>query len=283
MRVAAKVATGIVCRFFKRKIYINIKANVVTMSNCCRRTILRRPLIAAHLGLQHAKAHAKMKALRQRFLDMRIACQCVKGPIFRYLFKRYSDAAKGVSAIIQRSGPRHALCARRSLILSLQAYSRMHEAFVKFYVPLTMAKKLQRAVRCRRVREDYRILISAGLRLRPVFMSLCNRISYADTKRAVGVIQAVRHFQKHRLAYVKCRQVAIHVPFSAESGHSSWRKLSLTEFLRSKFVAYAFVQGLDPKQPKNWTKVRLFLLHYAMIPSLFPAIVLHFATADSQP
>jgi hypothetical protein len=134
----------------------------------------------------------------------------------------------------------------------------MRVAFVKFYIPLTMAKKLQRVVRRRRVREDYRKLISAGLRLRPVFMSLCNRMNYVDTKKAVGVIQAVRHFQKHRLAYVKCRQVTIHLQFSAESGHSSTRKRSLTKFLRSKFVAYAFVQGLDPKQQKNWTKVRLF-------------------------
>jgi hypothetical protein len=220
MRIAAKVATGIVCRFFKRQIYANIKSNVVTMSNCCRRTIFRRPFNAAHLGLQHAKAHTKMKALRQHFLDMRIACQCVKGPVFRYFFKRYSVAAKGVSAIIQRSGPRQAFCARLGLILSLQAYSRMRVAFVKFYVPLTMAKKLQRVVRRRRIRENYRKLISAGLRLRPVFMSLCNRVSYEEMKRAVGVIQAVRHFQKHRSAYVKCRRVAItiHLHFSAESG-----------------------------------------------------------------
>ena len=44
-----------------------------------------------------------------------------------------------------------------------------------------------------------------------------------------GAPQATRHLKSDRVAYLKCR---------------------------SKFVAFVFVQGLDPKQPKNWTKVR---------------------------
>ena len=32
--------------------------------------------------------------------------------------------------------------------------------------------------------------------------------------------------------------------------------ICVTSWRRSKFVAFAFVQGLDPKLSKNWTKVR---------------------------
>ena len=80
------------------------------MSNCARRTILRRPHMMAHLGLQHLKANARMQPLRQRLLDMRLAAACFKGPVFRYLYKRTSDAVKGISAVVKRSAPRHALC-----------------------------------------------------------------------------------------------------------------------------------------------------------------------------
>ena len=165
--------------------------------------------MAAHLGLQHAKALLKMEPLRQHLIAMRLACQCCKGPVFRYLFSRYNNAVKGISAVIKRAGPRQALCSRRNLILSLQAHSRSRTAYVKFYIPLTMAKKLQRVVRRHKIQLEYRLTTNAGLRLRPFFLSLQNRIDYDDTKKAVGVIQAVRHFQKQRVAYVKCRQVML--------------------------------------------------------------------------
>jgi hypothetical protein len=205
MRAAAKVTTSIISRFFKRNIYKNIKANVVTMSNCCRSTIMRRPFMAAHLGFQHAKAHLKMRPLQQRLIAMRQACQCFKGPIFHYLFARRNNAVKSVSAVIRRSGPRQAVCARRDLIISLQAYTRTRIAYVKFYIPLTMAKKLQRSVRRIRAQHDYRRVVGAGLRLRPYILCMQNRVNYEDIKRAVGVIQAVRHFQRQRISYVKCR------------------------------------------------------------------------------
>jgi hypothetical protein len=215
MRIAAKVATGIVARFFKRSIYQNIKANVVTMSNCCRRTIKRRPFMAAHLGLQHAKAHCKMEPLKQRLIAMRCASQCFKGPIFRYLFRRTNNAVKGISAVIQRCGPRQALSARLNLILRLQARVRARVAYVKFYVPLTMAKKLQRAVRCRKAQFEYRRVTSAGLRLRPFFLSLQNRIDFDQMKLAIQKIQSIRHFQRQRTAYVKCRQVTMPSSFAS--------------------------------------------------------------------
>jgi hypothetical protein len=78
---------------------------------------------------------------------------------------------------------------------------------VKFYIPLTMAKKLQRSVRRIRAQHEYRRVVGAVLRLRPYLLCLQNRVNYEDIKRAVGVIQAVRHFQRQRISYVKCRQV----------------------------------------------------------------------------
>ncbi len=206
MRMAAKVSTGLISRFFKRGIYLNIKANVVCMSNCCRRTVLRRLFIIAHLGLQHAKAIIKTRPRRKQFIDMREAANCFKGPIYRYLHKRFNNAVKGISAIIMRCGPRQAICARLNLILCLQARVRGRGAYLNFYVPLTMAKRLQRVLRRRRVREGYIAVIKAGLRLTPYVMTLHDRINYEGKKKAVQAIQAVRHFQKQRVSYVKCRQ-----------------------------------------------------------------------------
>jgi hypothetical protein len=163
----------------------------------------------AHLGLQHAKANTKMRPLQKHLMDMREGANCFKGPIYRYLYKRLSDAAKSISAIVKRSGPRQALCASRDLILSLQARVRARGAYLNFYVPLTMAKKLQRAVRRRRVQSSYITIIKAGLRLAPYVMTLQDRIDYENKKKAVQVIQAVRHFQKHRVSYVRCRRETI--------------------------------------------------------------------------
>lgn len=247
MRIAAKVTTGFVCRFFKRKIYKNIKANVVCMSNCARRTIVRRPFMAAHLGLQHLKAHTKMRPLRQHLIAMRLAAACFKGPVFRYLYKRTSDAVKGISAVVKRCAPRQSLCARRNLILSLQARSRAHGVYVRYYVPLINAKKLKNVVRRCLVQAAYRRLLHAGLKLLPALVAVQDRISFTEKRKAVGVIQATRHLKSDRLAYLKCRRV--HVWGCAACVRC------VTVKCRSKFVAFAFVQGLDPKHPKNWTKV----------------------------
>ena len=205
MRIAAKVATGIVSRFFKRRIYQNIKANVVCMSNCCRRTIVRRLFMLAHLGLQHAKAIIKMKPRRKHLIDMRDACQCFRGPIVHYLHKRYTNAVKGISSVVQRCGPRQALCCRRDLILNLQARVRARAAYFEFYVPLTMAKRLQRVIRRRKVQSSYITMIRGGAQLRLYAVALQDRINFDSKRKAVQVIQAVRHFQKHRISYVKCR------------------------------------------------------------------------------
>jgi hypothetical protein len=209
MRVAAKIATAIMSRYFKRRIYKNIKANVVCMSNCCRRTILRRPFIQAHLGLQHIKALARMRSFRQRLVDLRDACQCCRGPLLCFLYKRLRDAIKKISNVVKRSGVRQALCASRHLALVFQARARARAAYVDYYVPLTMAKRLQRVVRRQRAQADHRRILHARLQLHPFLRSLHDRFNYDRMKQALSVICSVRRFREQRISYVKCRCVCV--------------------------------------------------------------------------